>query len=123
MCSSSGGRARKVLPTPASLTQMHSGMEFANVLSAQAGHAFTIAAGPQGRPLLQAWLRPSRGVKVIYGPPVDLSAYRDRRVTRQVIQEVTALLMERIKELRPAASKTWPEEIRGPSKDGPFFAA
>jgi 1-acyl-sn-glycerol-3-phosphate acyltransferase len=70
-----------------------------------------IAGGPQGRPLLQAWLWPSRGVKVIYGPPVDLSAYRDRRLNRQVIQEVTALLMERIKELRPVPSKTRPKSF------------
>src|SRR5947199_3331137 len=63
-----------------------------------------IAGGPQGRPLLQAWLWPSRGVRVIYGQPVDLSVYRHRRLTRQVIQEVTALLMQRIGALRPAAS-------------------
>jgi 1-acyl-sn-glycerol-3-phosphate acyltransferase len=64
-----------------------------------------IARGPRGRSLLQAWLWPSRGVKVIFGQPVDLSCYRQRRLTRQVIAEATTLLMERIEDLRPIPSK------------------
>jgi 1-acyl-sn-glycerol-3-phosphate acyltransferase len=64
-----------------------------------------IAGGPRERSVLQAWLWPSRGVQVLFGPPVDLSRYRQRRLTREVIDEATSLLTQRIEELRPPTSK------------------
>jgi 4a-hydroxytetrahydrobiopterin dehydratase len=61
-----------------------------------------IAGGPQTDDLLEAWLWPPPGrVQVIFGPAIDLSAYYDRSRTRQVLQEVTALLMDRINALQP----------------------
>jgi len=62
-----------------------------------------IAGCPQGRSVLQAWLWPSSGVRVIYGDAIDLSAYYGRPLTRRMLREVTALLMQRIDELRPAS--------------------
>jgi 1-acyl-sn-glycerol-3-phosphate acyltransferase len=38
-------------------------------------------------------------VKVIYGDPIDLSAYYDRKRTRTLLREVTDLLMRRLAEL------------------------
>ena len=62
-----------------------------------------IAGGPRTDELLEAWLWPPRGrrVQVFFGPPIDLSAYYDRPRTREVLQEVTALLMDRINALQP----------------------
>jgi 1-acyl-sn-glycerol-3-phosphate acyltransferase len=64
-----------------------------------------IAGGPQGRPLLQAWLWPSPGVRLTYGAPIDLPAYYGWPLTRQVLREVTALFMQRIDQLRPTSGK------------------
>jgi 1-acyl-sn-glycerol-3-phosphate acyltransferase len=71
-----------------------------------------IAGGPQGRSLLQAWLWPSPGVRVIYGDPIDLSGYLGRPLTHQMLHEVTALLMQRIEKLQPASRK---EAVRQPA--------
>ncbi len=38
-------------------------------------------------------------VKVVYGDPIDLSAYYDRKRTRTLLREVTDLLMRRLAEL------------------------
>src|SRR5206468_415427 len=62
-----------------------------------------IAGGPRTHRLLRAWLWPSRkAVRVFFGPEVDLSAYRGRRRTRAVLEEVTQLLMRRIEALKPS---------------------
>jgi 1-acyl-sn-glycerol-3-phosphate acyltransferase len=42
---------------------------------------------------------PRKAVTVRCGPPVDLSAYRDRPVDAALLREVTDLLMARVKEL------------------------
>jgi 1-acyl-sn-glycerol-3-phosphate acyltransferase len=55
-----------------------------------------IAGGPQRSEVLPAWLRPSR-VRVRFGPAVDLSAYYDRPISRKLLEEVTALLMDRVR--------------------------
>jgi 1-acyl-sn-glycerol-3-phosphate acyltransferase len=60
-----------------------------------------IEGGPRARTMLAAWLLPSRRVRVLFGPAVDLSAYRGRPVTRELLNEVTTLLMSRIEALRP----------------------
>jgi 1-acyl-sn-glycerol-3-phosphate acyltransferase len=64
-----------------------------------------ITGGPQTRDLLRAWLGPSGGVRVTFGPAVDLSAYHGRPITHRLLQEVTALLMRRIADLRPPGPK------------------
>ncbi len=61
-----------------------------------------IAGGPRTEQLLESWMRPSpRAVRLIFGQPIDLSAYWDRPRTRQLIEEVTELLMDKIAELNP----------------------
>ena len=60
-----------------------------------------IAGGPRSERLLRDWLWPSRGVAVIFGPPVELSAYYGQPINRSLLKDVTALLMRRIAELRP----------------------
>ncbi len=64
-----------------------------------------ITGGPHTKIMARAWLWPSKGVRVIYGPPVDLSAYYGCRIDRKLLDEVTALLMQRIADLdtRPCA--------------------
>jgi 1-acyl-sn-glycerol-3-phosphate acyltransferase len=42
---------------------------------------------------------PRKGVTVRCGPPVDLSAYRDRPIDAALLREVTDLLMVRVREL------------------------
>ncbi len=42
---------------------------------------------------------PRKGVTVRCGPPVDLSAYRDRPVDAALLREVTDLLMTRVRDL------------------------
>jgi 1-acyl-sn-glycerol-3-phosphate acyltransferase len=59
-----------------------------------------ISRGPGHRNVPRAWLLPSR-TSIIYGPAVDLSAYYDRPIDRRLVEEVTALLMQRIAELGP----------------------
>ncbi len=65
-----------------------------------------IHGGPRTEKLLLSWVWPPPGhVRVIYGPPIDLSAYYDRPRTRLVLEEVTALLMERVEVLQPRSSR------------------
>jgi 1-acyl-sn-glycerol-3-phosphate acyltransferase len=59
-----------------------------------------VSGGPQTYHMGQAWMWPSRA-RVTFGPPVDLSAYYDRPIKRKLLEEVTALLMKRVAELRP----------------------
>jgi 1-acyl-sn-glycerol-3-phosphate acyltransferase len=54
-----------------------------------------VAGGPHTSDVVPAWLRPSR-VHVVFGPPVDLSAYYGRPIDRKLLEEVTALLMCRV---------------------------
>ncbi len=61
-----------------------------------------ISGGPQTSSIGRAWFFPSRAC-ITFGPPLDLSAYRDRRITRALVEEIHELLMRRIAatELRP----------------------
>jgi 1-acyl-sn-glycerol-3-phosphate acyltransferase len=52
-----------------------------------------IVGGPQTSKMLRAWLRPSR-VKIRFGPPLDLSRFTGRRITRRLLEETTAFIME-----------------------------
>lgn len=68
-----------------------------------------IAGGPRTSDVLPAWLKPSR-VRVAYGPPLDLSAYHDRPLSRALLAEVTDRIMDEITRLceqaaRPRVSK------------------
>jgi 1-acyl-sn-glycerol-3-phosphate acyltransferase len=66
-----------------------------------------ISGGPQHTNVPRAWLLPSRA-RLTYGPAVDLSAYYDRPIDRKLLEEVTALLMQRIAELDPRKGKRRP---------------
>jgi 1-acyl-sn-glycerol-3-phosphate acyltransferase len=68
-----------------------------------------IAGGPKTSEVLEAWLRPSRGVRVTFGPPLDLSAYYDRPLDRKLLHEVTLFLMSRVFGLRPAP-RNWRDD-------------
>lgn len=59
-----------------------------------------ITRGPQTHRILPAWLRPSRA-RVTFGAPVDLSAYRGRRITRRLVEEVATHLMQQVAALDP----------------------
>lgn len=53
---------------------------------------------PQKGSMATPFYTPSR-VRVTYGEPIDLSAYRDKPKSRPVLMEVTRLLMERLAEI------------------------
>ena len=60
-----------------------------------------IEGGAQTSEVLPAWFLPTRQrVRITYGPALDLSAYYDRPITRKLLEEVRALIMRRIEELR-----------------------
>jgi 1-acyl-sn-glycerol-3-phosphate acyltransferase len=59
-----------------------------------------IRGGPQTWDVLPAWVKPSKkGVRLTFGPVIDLSAFYDRPIQRGLLEEVTALVMRRIEEL------------------------
>jgi 1-acyl-sn-glycerol-3-phosphate acyltransferase len=60
-----------------------------------------IDGGPEARSSVHDWLWPSHGVRVFFGPAIDLTPFYDRRIDRRLLQKVTNLLMERIAALRP----------------------
>jgi 1-acyl-sn-glycerol-3-phosphate acyltransferase len=61
-----------------------------------------IVGGPHTHRLLDSWVRPARvPVRVIYGPPVDLSAYHGRRLDRRLLAEVSHFLMCHLETLQP----------------------
>ncbi len=53
---------------------------------------------PQGSNMVQPFYTRSR-VRVTYGDPIDLSRYRDKRKTHELLHEVTEYLMSRLSEL------------------------
>lgn len=70
--------------------------------SRQPVHPVRISGGPQTSHILPAWLGPSRA-RVTIGRALDLSAYYDRPINRQLVEEVSALLMKRLAEIDPRA--------------------
>jgi 1-acyl-sn-glycerol-3-phosphate acyltransferase/pimeloyl-ACP methyl ester carboxylesterase len=69
-----------------------------------------IVGGPQSRHMLRAWLSPGPGVRVRFGPAIDLSAYRGRPITTALLREVAALLRRQLSILAPKASQQIPSE-------------
>src|SRR5690606_20234993 len=55
-----------------------------------------IHGAPQGNTMVRSFLIPSR-TTVVYGEPVDLTTYRSRPKSREVLEEVTELLMNRLR--------------------------
>jgi 1-acyl-sn-glycerol-3-phosphate acyltransferase len=58
-----------------------------------------IMGGPQTNRIALSWLRPSQ-VRVVFGPPVDLSVYLGQRINRRLLEAVTRRLMEHIAALK-----------------------
>jgi 1-acyl-sn-glycerol-3-phosphate acyltransferase len=55
-----------------------------------------IDGGPQSRSQVRSWVVPTRGVRVLFGSPVDLSEYRGRAINHRLLEEVTRRLMQAI---------------------------
>jgi 1-acyl-sn-glycerol-3-phosphate acyltransferase len=56
------------------------------------------------RGVVADWMVPAHGVQVIFGSALDLSAYYSRRVTHQLLSEVTRSFMQSIAELTAEGS-------------------
>ena len=52
--------------------------------------------------MIPAWLLPSRAVRVTFGTPVDVSACWNKPITRKLLVQVTALLAQRLEDLKPS---------------------
>ena len=76
-----------------------------------------ITGGPQHTYVPSAWLLPSRA-GVVLGQPIDLSAYRGRRIDRAMLEEVGALIVRAIMALDPHAKK--PRKPRPPLGENPY---
>ncbi len=70
-----------------------------------------ITGGPRTRSMVLAWLRPSAGVRVAFGPAVDLSSFAGRRLDRRCLREATARIMERIAAIEPATPPVSPHPL------------
>ena len=57
-----------------------------------------IEGSPTAEGMIAPFLKSSR-VRIIYGDPIDLSAYHGQRTSREVLEEVTTLIMTRLAEL------------------------
>jgi 1-acyl-sn-glycerol-3-phosphate acyltransferase len=68
-----------------------------------------IDGGPQHWHVARAWMFPSRA-RVTFGPAVDLSAYRGRRINRPLLEEVTAYLMSHVAALDPKTNHRGTED-------------
>jgi 1-acyl-sn-glycerol-3-phosphate acyltransferase len=66
-----------------------------------------IHGAPQGGNLVEPFHTFTR-VRLTYGPAVDLSAWYGRRITQDLLQEVTGLLMKRLAELGDASAAETP---------------
>jgi hypothetical protein len=53
---------------------------------------------PQGKTMIAALYTFTR-VRVVYGDPIDLSAYYGKRISQELLKEVTDFLMRRLAEL------------------------
>jgi 1-acyl-sn-glycerol-3-phosphate acyltransferase len=62
-----------------------------------------IEGGPPPSHMLREWLWPSAGVRVSFGPAIDLSPYRGRPLARALLHEVTDLFAAKILAARPLA--------------------
>lgn len=66
-----------------------------------------ISGGPQNPKVGPSWLLPSRKrVRIVYGPALDLTPYRNRRITRPLLEELTAFFMRQVSSLDPRKQKT-----------------
>jgi 1-acyl-sn-glycerol-3-phosphate acyltransferase len=77
------------------------GVAFMALLSRLPVYPVHIVGGPRTDQILNSWVLPTRqAVHVVFGKPVDLTPYYDRPRTRQLLEEVTRVLMEKVMQLR-----------------------
>jgi len=88
-----GGINRK-----AGLAPGNPGVAFLALKSKAAVYPIYIQNAPGGKNLIEPFYNFCR-IKIIYGKPIDLSAYLDQKITRELQAEVTDLLMNRLAEL------------------------
>jgi 1-acyl-sn-glycerol-3-phosphate acyltransferase len=95
-------------PTPPGADGLRQGRCGAALLALRSGApvlpAF-IAGAPPPRGVVADWLWPARGVRVFFGPPIDLAAYQGQPITHASLRTVTDLLMQRIADLRPGSCR------------------
>lgn len=61
-----------------------------------------VTGGPRTDQLLRSWVFPSTtAVRIHFGPPIDLSAYYDRPLSRALLEEVADLIMSRVHAAAP----------------------
>ena len=58
-----------------------------------------IVGGPRSHSVLRDWFEPSGGVQVVIGPAIDLTMYCGERIRRDILEEVTHRITQRIDEL------------------------
>jgi 1-acyl-sn-glycerol-3-phosphate acyltransferase len=97
-----GGDGRRLLPG-------NPGVAWLALHSRLPVYPVFIHDAPQGDSLVEPFHTFTR-VRLTYGPAVDLSAWHGRRITQELLQEVTGLLMQRLAELGGAAAAEAPSE-------------
>lgn len=68
-----------------------------------------IHGAPQGANLIEPFHTFCR-VRVTYGPAIDLSEWHGRRITQELLQEITGLLMRRLADLGGAGTSEEPRD-------------
>jgi 1-acyl-sn-glycerol-3-phosphate acyltransferase len=91
---------------------VHRGMALLALRSRAPVFPAFIMGGPRRNSILGEWLLPSSGVRVLFGPGIDLTAYYGRHIDRKLLDEVTGLLRRRIEELRPPVQAPVPVQRR-----------
>lgn len=81
-----------------SIAHANSGIAFLALRSQAPVYPVYIKNSPRGKNMIAPFYSRSK-TSVVYGDPIDLSAYANRRPSREVLEEVTTLMMERLAEL------------------------
>lgn len=76
----------------------NSGIAFLALRSKSPVYPVYINNSPRGKNMIEPFYSCAE-TSVVYGDPIDLSAYYDRHASREVLEEVTTLMMQRVAEL------------------------
>lgn len=76
----------------------NSGIAFLALRSKAPVYPVYINQSPRGKNMVAPFYS-CADTSLVYGDPIDLSAYYDRRASREVLEEVTTLMMERLADL------------------------
>ncbi|MDF1745547.1 MAG: lysophospholipid acyltransferase family protein [Gimesia sp.] len=78
--------------------ESNSGIAFLALRSKAPVYPVYINNSPRGKNMIAPFYSRAE-TSLVYGEPIDLSAWYDRRASREVLEEVTTLMMERLAEL------------------------